>query len=110
MVLPHAENAVVDIRKLRDYCLDPEHDEGKHKAVLFAAALGMSAEDAEELRHVLLRVATTHEARPGRRDAYGQRYAVDFLCEWRGKQAMIRSGWILEHGSTTPKLTTCYPL
>ena len=42
MTLPHAENAVVDTRKLRDYCLNPEHDEGKHKAALFAAALGMN--------------------------------------------------------------------
>ena len=35
---------------------------------------------------------------------------VDFLLEWRGKQAMIRSGWIIEHDSNTPRLTTCYPL
>ncbi len=27
--LPYAENAVVDILKLRDYCLNPEHDDGK---------------------------------------------------------------------------------
>ena len=24
--------------------------------------------------------------------------------------AMIRSGWIIEWGSDTPRLTTCYPL
>ena len=30
MVIPNAEHAVVDIRKLRDYCLDPLHPEGKH--------------------------------------------------------------------------------
>lgn len=110
MILPHAENALVDIRKLRDYCLNPDHDEGKHKAALFAAALRMTAEDAEELRDVLLRVVWTHEAKPRRRDAYGQRYAVDFVLEWRGRTARLRSGWILEHGSVTPKLTTCYPL
>lgn len=27
-----------------------------------------------------------------------------------GKQAMIRSGWIIEHGLDTPRLTSCYPL
>jgi hypothetical protein len=32
MHIPHAENATVDIRKLRDYCLNPEHPEGTHKA------------------------------------------------------------------------------
>jgi hypothetical protein len=46
----------------------------------------------------------------GWRDEYGQRYFVDFVREWRGKLAMIGSGWIIEHGSDTPRLTSCYPL
>jgi Domain of unknown function (DUF6883) len=109
MVLPNAEHAVVEIRKLVDYCLDARHDEGKHKARLFAA-VGITAKDAEELRHTLLQAVKTNEAYLGRRDAYGQRYIVDFLLDWKGKQAMIRSGWIIEHGTNTPRLTTCYPL
>lgn len=56
MLIPHAENAVVDIRKLRDYCLNLEHDDGKHKARLFSSILGMTADDAEELRQILLEV------------------------------------------------------
>lgn len=52
----------------------------------------------------------THEAKLGRRDAYGQRYIVDLMLEWRGKRAIIRSSWIIEHGSDIPKLTSCYPL
>jgi hypothetical protein len=32
-MLPNAARAEVDIRKLRDYCLNLEHDEGKHKSV-----------------------------------------------------------------------------
>ncbi|MEM6839979.1 MAG: DUF6883 domain-containing protein [Cyanobacteria bacterium P01_C01_bin.120] len=28
----------------------------------------------------------------------------------RHRSATRRSGWIVEHGSETPKLTTCYPL
>jgi hypothetical protein len=110
MRIPNAEHAVVDIRKLSDYCLNPMHDEGKHKARLFAAALGMTANDADELRDALLQAVKTHNAQLGRRDEYGQRYIVDFMLQWRGKQAMIRSAWIIEHDSDTPKLTTCYPL
>ena len=110
MLIPNAERAVVDIRKLRDYCLNPMHPEGKHKARLFAAALGMTARDAENLRSVLLQVVKTQDAVVGRQDAYGQRYLIDFLLEWQGKQAMIRSGWIIEWGLTTLRLTTCYPL
>lgn len=55
MKLPNAERAVKEMRKLSDYCLNPSHDEGKHKARLFAAALGMTAHDAAELRTALYR-------------------------------------------------------
>ena len=110
MTVPNAERAIVDIRKLRDYCLDPTHDEGKHKARLFAASLGMTKDDAGDLRDALLQAVKTSEASLGRRDGYGQRYTVDFAFEWHRKRAVIRSGWIIEHGSDTPRLTSCYPL
>ncbi|GIL15902.1 MAG: hypothetical protein BroJett039_10750 [Chloroflexota bacterium] len=54
MKIPNAERAVIDIRKLRDYCLNPEHAEGKHKARLFSAVFGMTAQPANELREILL--------------------------------------------------------
>lgn len=56
MLIPNAENTVVDIRKLRDYCLNPEDDDGKHKARLFSSILGMTADNAEELRQILLEI------------------------------------------------------
>ncbi len=101
---------MVDIRKLRDYCLNLEHDDGKHKARLFSSILGMTAENAEELQQILLKVVKTGEVRLGRKDGFGQRYTLDFTLEWQNRSATLRSGWIIEHGSTVPKLTTCYPL
>jgi hypothetical protein len=76
MLIPNAKNAVVDIRKLRDYCLNPEHDDGKQKARLFSSLLGMTADNAEELRQILLKVIQTDEAQLGRRDGFGQRYIL----------------------------------
>jgi hypothetical protein len=64
MLIPNAENAVVDIRKLRDYCLNPNHDEGKHKARLFSSIIGMTAENAEDLGQILLEVVKTHGEHP----------------------------------------------
>lgn len=110
MLIPHSENAVVDIRKLRDYCLNSNHDDGKHKARLFLSILGMTADDAEELRQILLTVVQTDQARLGRQDEFGQRYTLDFTLEWQNRSAIVRSGWIIEDGSETPRLTTCYPL
>lgn len=110
MTIPNAELAVVDIRTLRDCCLSPAHDEGKHKARLFAAALGITGIDAEYLRGTRLQAVKAQDAKLGRRDAYGQRYVVDFALEWRGRQATVRSAWIVEHGSSSPRLTACYPI
>jgi hypothetical protein len=110
MLIPNAEKAVVDIRKLRDYCLNLEHDDGKHKARLFLSILGVTADNAEELRQILLEVIQSHEARLGRQDEFGQRYTLDFTIEWQNRSATLRSGWIIEHGSEIPRLTTCYPL
>ncbi|MEZ4593491.1 MAG: hypothetical protein R3D55_20455 [Chloroflexota bacterium] len=110
MKLPNADQAVVDIRKLRDYSLNLSHDTGKHKARKFVAALGLTAEDAESLRQILLSIVQTHEAEMGLSDAYGQRYSVDFVLEWQDKVAQVRSSWIIMHGSTVPRLTSCYVL
>jgi hypothetical protein len=45
-VLPNAASAIFDIRKLEDYCLDPSHPRGRHKARVFRDALGLSRQDA----------------------------------------------------------------
>lgn len=62
MLLPNGENAVVDIRKLRDYCLNPDNPRGSNKARVFSAALGLMVAEAEGLRVKLLEVARTGDA------------------------------------------------
>jgi hypothetical protein len=54
MKLPGAERAVVDANKLRDYCLNPMHPRSRHKARVFASALGILQVDAEFLAARLL--------------------------------------------------------
>ena len=103
MLVPNADLAIVDIRKLREYCLNPTHRTGKHKARIFVAALGITADDAEALRDILLRVVREHNAELGLKDGYGQRYIVDFLMEWQGRRALVRSTWIIEPGMPFPR-------
>ena len=102
MFVPNAESAVVDIRKLTEYVLNPNHDDGKHKARLFAAALNLTRNDAEPLRLALLDAVKKNEAVFGKFDRFGQRYTVDFRFEWKARNAIIRSGWIIEHNSDVP--------
>jgi hypothetical protein len=110
MKIPNAENAYIDIRKLRDYVLDPNHHVGQHKARLFAALLDMSSNDAEELRDILLEGVKTHDALPGFKDEYGQRYQIDLIVSWRGREVIILSAWIIRPEENFPRLVTCYPL
>jgi hypothetical protein len=109
MRVPNAELAEIDIRKLREYVLDPLHPNGKHKAILWKSALGITARHAERLSRLLLTAVTENDAVAGKFDRFGQRYTVDFSLEWNGKTAIIRTGWIISHGTKIPRLTTAYP-
>jgi hypothetical protein len=64
MKLPHGPAAIVEIAKLRDYSLNPAHKEGKHKARVFAAALGIGPPEAAWLREKLLAAAVARRVRP----------------------------------------------
>jgi hypothetical protein len=69
--LPNGDRAVVDIIKLRGYCLSPDHLRGRHKARVFATALGLTADDAAVLRDAVLLAARGGSAVAGERDQYG---------------------------------------
>lgn len=110
MRLPNALKAVVEVAKLRDYCLSTEHPEGRHKARVFHSVLGLSAQDAEELQAALFAAARETEAIVADRDAYGQRYVVDFVMRRRGREAAVRSTWIIRTLEDFPRLTSCFVL
>jgi hypothetical protein len=110
MKLPDGDRAVVDIAKLRDYCLSSTHPLGRHKARVFAAVLGLTAADTEDLRSALLEAARLLEVTPGETDEYGQRYTLDLIMVGPAGQATVRSGWIVRTGEDYLRLTTCYVL
>jgi hypothetical protein len=110
MRLPNAVNAIVEVEKLRDYCLSESHPRGKHKARVFAMVLGLTASNAFELRDAILSAVRTEEAITGERDEYGQRYILDFSMRWQGREAIVRSAWIIRRGEDVPRLTSCYVL
>ena len=108
MLLPHGDRAIVDVRKLREYCLNLDHPRGSRKARVFRSALGMTKADAPVLRQKLLEIAASEQARIGEMDRYGQRYTIDFELRRGTRRAVLRSGWIILSHETVPRLTTCY--
>ena len=95
---------------LRDYCLNPEHQRGRHKARVFASALGLTADDSQELRQALLAAAFSEEALPAEEDEYGQRYMLDFEMSTEMGSAVVRSGWMVRSGEDFPRFTSCWVL
>ena len=110
MKLPNGDRAIVEIAKLRDYCLDPQHHQGKHKARVFAATLGMTQTDAPALRKELLRAAREVDAARGESDGYGERFTIDFETSRSNRPAVVRSAWIVLRGESAPRLTSCFVL
>ena len=100
----------VDLAKLRQYCLSTTHEEGKHKARVFFAALGIGVSDAGWLRDELLAAALREECQPGPVTSHGRRYTVDFTLSRNGLEARVRSAWIIRLGEEFPRLVSCYVL
>lgn len=110
MKLPNAEQAVLDVRKLREYCLSVEHPRGQHKARVFKSALGWTTNQAEDVRRRLLEAALHEDASFLGADDYGQRYALDFAVQGMGGVATVRSLWIIRYGEDFPRFASCYVL
>lgn len=106
MKLPGGEHAAVDIAKLRDYCLNPSHPRGRHKARVFASTLGLALADAEFLREKRLLAGREGEATKGEADEYGDRYIVDFELARDDRRAIVRSAWIIRRDERIPRLTS----
>ena len=110
MKLPNGEAAIIEIEKIRDYCLSPAHPRGRHKARVFYSRLGMTVIHAEELRAALHDAVSKENVRQGDSDQYGVRYIIDFELRRGERTANIRSSWIVRTGEIAPRFVTCYIL
>ena len=106
--MPSGEAAIVDIEKLTGYCLNPAHPRGKHKARVFAAALGLTIENAGHLRDELLQAAATADAQRVDADGFGDRYVLEFEMIGVRGTATVKSTWIVRRGERNPRLTSCF--
>ncbi len=110
MKLPNPDLAVIDDRKLAGYSLNLDHNEGKHKARVFKAALNMDVSHLDELKQALCSAIDTYDAVPAARNAYGQKYVINFPLTHEDKTAIIHSVWIVKDSENFPRLITCYVL
>ena len=108
MILPNANSAIVDIKKLEGYCLNTSHPRGKHKAKVFFSFLGLTLHDAELLRTKLKEIVSKTDSLFLSEDIFGKRYIIDFKMLYENKKAIIRSIWIIKSNEDFPRFITCY--
>lgn len=100
---------IIPSSKLTRYALDPSAPYGRHKAILFEKVLGFTQENYLDLVFQLETKALENEAVFRSEDRFGKHYTVDLLIEGtEGRQATVRTIWLITEGSTEANLTTLY--
>ena len=108
--LPNAEQASLDIRKLEDYCLNPLHPRGRHKARVFREALGIGQADAAWLRDILLGAVRSADASRIEGNEWGTYWRLDVPVQRQNKSAVVRTIWMVRADDRQPALVTCWVL
>jgi hypothetical protein len=108
--LPYSNQAILDIRKIEDYCLSPSHPRGRHKARVFREALNLQQSDSSWLRDTLLEASRSGEAFQDGKDTWGTHWRIDATIRRQGKRAVVRTIWLVRTGEHVPRFVTCWVL
>jgi hypothetical protein len=114
--LPHHERAIIETSKLVDYALNPDSERGRHKARVFARALGFTGANWEQLRRAILDGLPACEATPLSQTPFGRKYGVVVpVTGPNGRTADVMTVWQydrLPDGAfgAAPQLATLYLL
>jgi uncharacterized protein DUF6883 len=104
-----SRDAIIPPDKLRDYLLSTTHPDGRGKAE-YLGRLGYSQDTAGKLDPDLREQILSLDAQPGRPSPYGQKYEIlGPLTGPNGKNAWVRTIWIVPTGETAPRLVTLIP-
>ena len=109
-ILPNADRAIIDERKVRNYLLNPLHVRGGGQARMFAAALGYGRFDHGRLIERIKQAILQHEAALVDAVPHGERFRVDVSIVGPAGSAIVRTLWIIRTGEDVPRLTSAYPI
>jgi len=77
--------------------------------VFLESALGYNQSNSGELISKVQEGVKLSPAKLGTADKFGQRVTIDIpITGPNGKTATVRTGWIYDPGSSTPRMTTLY--
>ena len=108
MKLPNGERADLG-EKLEDYILNPRHPRGRHKARVFASALGITRDNQEILESALREAASNStDAISTGDEGFGATFEIRFRLTTHKDSAIVLSAWIIRNREDFPRLTTCF--
>jgi hypothetical protein len=109
VLLPNADLAEIDPRKLHGYLLSTTHPVGRFKARFFAA-LGYSAERWREFETDLRAQHLTQDALLAESMPEGQVFTIRAILEGpNGQSAVVLSVWFIAVAGGAPRFVTAYP-
>ncbi len=110
MKLPNSDQAIVDREKITHYLLSTSHPDGAPKAAFFNS-FGFQSQNWGTLADAFRKHCTVNPVSKRVDSQYGIRYSVDGKLETPdGRNPLLRSIWVIETDSKTPRLVTAYPL
>jgi hypothetical protein len=108
-LIPNSLEAKIDPKKIVNYVLDKEHPVGGHKAKVFESALGFNQTNSDLLIKNIQEGVLKFPAVKGAQDKFGQKFTIDMpIVGPNGNTAVVRTGWIFDVGSNTPRLVTLF--
>lgn len=108
MRLPRAERATIPTDKLVRYALSREHPRGRHKARVFAPALGITAAEWRYLHDQILEAVRDAPVRSTRITPFGVAYEVVVPVDGlNGATQPVVTTWIVA-GDSPPRLTSTW--
>lgn len=111
MKLPYLENAYVPEAKIVKYLLNLEHRQGGKDKAVFFMRFGFTMASWEMLAQALLAHATAYEVASTITLPDRIHYVVEgVIISPDGRNPQIRSVWVIETDSTTPRFVSAYPL
>lgn len=106
--LPGVDGAIVEERKVLEYLLNLDHEEGRGKAK-FLMSFGFTREDWGVLRDALVRHAARNLVSKNAGTDYGVNFSVDCAIETPDRRnPCIRTVWEVKP-ETAPRLITAHP-
>jgi Domain of unknown function (DUF6883) len=107
--IPNASRAEIPAAKLRDYCLNPDHPDGAHKARVFMSALGIGRDDWRYLSDQLLAGVAVAPLTADTHDQHGIRFEVQIEVQGlNGRTLPVTTAWFLPKGGDAPRLVSAY--